>query len=158
MKRLQISDRQLKYDAHLLMMKSRPRYTASARRDRHADHARDVRASWPLKYSSIVRAWTTRQAVMGPSCEIGCCGRRYTGSTFVKLLPAMTEGDRAAVNGWHSCRKAETPKSAGDSARDPYGCGRLAGETLGPTLIGCLYVHASIACWHAKPAAWFKPV
>jgi hypothetical protein len=32
---LQICDRQLKYDAHLLMMKLKPRYAAGARRDRH---------------------------------------------------------------------------------------------------------------------------
>jgi hypothetical protein len=41
----------------------------------------------------------------------------------VKLLPAMTEGDRAAVNGingWHPSRWVETLKSAGDSVSHPY--------------------------------------
>jgi hypothetical protein len=52
----------------------------------------------------------------------------------VKLLPAVTEGDRAAAYGWHPCRWVETLKSAGDSVSHSYGCGRLAGETLGPTL------------------------
>jgi hypothetical protein len=46
----------------------------------------------------------------------------------------MTEGDRAAANGWHPCRWVETLKSAGDSASHPYGCGRLAGETSGRRL------------------------
>jgi hypothetical protein len=46
----------------------------------------------------------------------------------------MTEGDRAAANGWHPCRWVDTLKSAGDSASHPYGCGRLAGETSGRRL------------------------
>jgi hypothetical protein len=52
----------------------------------------------------------------------------------VKLLPAMTEGDRAAAYGWHPCRWVETLKSAGDSVSHSYGCGRLAGETSGRRL------------------------
>jgi hypothetical protein len=52
---LQISDRQLKYDAHLLMIKivTSVHGEREARPTRGA-RARDVRASWPLKYSSIV--------------------------------------------------------------------------------------------------------
>jgi hypothetical protein len=46
----------------------------------------------------------------------------------------MTEGDRVAANGWHPCRWVETPKSAGDLASHPYGCGKLAGETSGRRL------------------------
>jgi hypothetical protein len=46
----------------------------------------------------------------------------------------MTEGDRAAANGWHPCRWVDTLKSACDSASHPYGCGRLVGETSGRRL------------------------
>jgi hypothetical protein len=53
---------------------------------------------------------------MGPSCEIGCCGRRFTGNTYVKLLPAMREGDKAAVPLGGDARNQQF-----NSARNPYG-------------------------------------